>query len=183
MENNYEYGDIFWADLRPATGSEQNGARPVLILSNNVMNTNSTNIMVAPMTRESETLKKGPFNIEYKTSEIVLDNDGVAQLKLAGHLYANKDGAILVNQSRAISKKRILGKVGRVKSASSVLRDVRNSLVDVFALDSCDVCIVPFRKNGLNCIKCGKLHKKKCSKCSNISPISYKFCPCCGKGL
>ena len=31
-------GDIGWANLEPVQGSEQGGTRPVLIISNNLMN-------------------------------------------------------------------------------------------------------------------------------------------------
>lgn len=34
--------EIFWANLEPVKGSEQGGFRPVLIISNNLMNENAT---------------------------------------------------------------------------------------------------------------------------------------------
>lgn len=35
-------GHIFWANLEPVMGSEQGGTRPVLIISNNLMNENAS---------------------------------------------------------------------------------------------------------------------------------------------
>lgn len=43
-------GDIFYADLNPARGSEQGGRRPVLILQNNKGNQHSSTVIVAPVT-------------------------------------------------------------------------------------------------------------------------------------
>ena len=33
----YKRGDVFWADLSPVIGSEQDGVRPVVILQNSVV--------------------------------------------------------------------------------------------------------------------------------------------------
>jgi mRNA interferase MazF len=43
-------GDIYYADLDPAVGSEQGGVRPVLILQNNVGNRHSPTVIVAAIT-------------------------------------------------------------------------------------------------------------------------------------
>lgn len=32
----YKRGDVFWADLSPVIGSEQDGVRPVVILQNDI---------------------------------------------------------------------------------------------------------------------------------------------------
>ena len=34
----YKRGDVFWADLSPVIGSEQDGVRPVVILQNDIGN-------------------------------------------------------------------------------------------------------------------------------------------------
>ena len=41
---------MFWADLRPVVGSEQDGFRPVVILQNDVGNRYSPTVIVAPLT-------------------------------------------------------------------------------------------------------------------------------------
>lgn len=42
-------GDIFFADLSDAIGSEQSGCRPVLIVQNNKGNTYAPTVIVAPI--------------------------------------------------------------------------------------------------------------------------------------
>ena len=46
----YKRGNVFWADLRPVVGSEQDGFRPVVILQNDVGNRYSPTVIVAPLT-------------------------------------------------------------------------------------------------------------------------------------
>ena len=43
-------GNIYWADLNPARGSEQEGLRPVLVLSHNVFNERSGTVIAAALT-------------------------------------------------------------------------------------------------------------------------------------
>lgn len=45
-------GDIFFADLSPVKGSEQGGARPVLVIQNDIGNKFSTTVIVAPITSQ-----------------------------------------------------------------------------------------------------------------------------------
>lgn len=46
----YKRGDVFWADLSPVIGSEQDGVRPVVILQNDIGNKYSPTVIVAPLT-------------------------------------------------------------------------------------------------------------------------------------
>lgn len=45
-------GDVFWADLDPAVGSEQAGSRPVVILSKGVFNERSGTVIAAAVTSQ-----------------------------------------------------------------------------------------------------------------------------------
>lgn len=45
-------GDIVWADLRPATGHEQGGLRPVLVLSHDLFNERSGTVIAAAITSQ-----------------------------------------------------------------------------------------------------------------------------------
>ena len=45
-------GDIFWADLNPTRGHEQQGFRPVLILSHEVFNERSGTIIAVALTSQ-----------------------------------------------------------------------------------------------------------------------------------
>ena len=49
-------GDIYYANLNPFKGSEQGGTRPVLVLSNNIGNRESSVLIVAPITTELKKL-------------------------------------------------------------------------------------------------------------------------------
>ena len=46
-------GEIHWADLNPARGSEQAGRRPVLIVSHNVFNERSGTVIAMALTSQA----------------------------------------------------------------------------------------------------------------------------------
>ena len=53
MNTNDVYrGDIFYADLSPVVGSEQDGFRPVLIIQNDIGNHHSPTVIVAPISSQ-----------------------------------------------------------------------------------------------------------------------------------
>ena len=87
-------GDIYYADLRPAVGSEQGGVRPVLIIQNDVGNRHSPTVICAAITSR---LNKAnlPTHIELN----------------AGNYDMVKDSVILLEQLRTIDKKRLKDKV------------------------------------------------------------------------
>lgn len=66
-------GDIIVMDFDPQKGYEQNGRRPALVISNNILNQHSAMAMVCPITN---TNKKHPFHIELdertKTTGVIL---------------------------------------------------------------------------------------------------------------
>ena len=45
-------GDVFWAELEPATGREQSGRRPVVILSHDVFNERSGTVIAVALTSQ-----------------------------------------------------------------------------------------------------------------------------------
>jgi mRNA interferase MazF len=45
-------GQIFYADLSPARGSEQGGLRPVLVVSNDINNKHSPTVTICPITSQ-----------------------------------------------------------------------------------------------------------------------------------
>jgi mRNA interferase MazF len=56
-------GDIIWADLNPTKGHEQNGKRPVLILSHDVFNECSGTVIAVALTSQPQ--KAGfPLTVE-----------------------------------------------------------------------------------------------------------------------
>lgn len=52
MNNPIKRGQIFYADLSPARGSEQGGLRPVLIVSNDINNERSPTVTICPITSQ-----------------------------------------------------------------------------------------------------------------------------------
>ena len=68
-------GEIYWADLKPRSGSEQQGRRPVVILSHDGFNEAPTwkSIIVVPCTTSETQKRRGPT--------VVLLPEGTAGLK------------------------------------------------------------------------------------------------------
>lgn len=89
-------GDIFYADLSPAIGSEQGGIRPVLIVQNNVGNYHSPTVIVAVLTSKSK--KKLPTHISIPSGE--------------GNI--TMDSTVLLEQLRTIDKFRLQKYVGSI---------------------------------------------------------------------
>lgn len=115
MKRKINRGDIFYARLFGAIGSEQEGNRPVLIIQNDTGNRFSRTVIVAPITKKIEI--KQPTHVE---------------LKAFGDL--KYDSTILAEQIRTIDKIRIGRKIGRVSGtlmlqvdkAISIATGVRN---------------------------------------------------------
>ena len=87
-------GNIFLINFEPSFGSEQGKIRPALIIQNDFLNKFSPLTIVAPITSKIYS-KEYPTNvfIEKETSGL------------------NKDSTILLNQIRAMDKRRILKKL------------------------------------------------------------------------
>ena len=89
-------GDVFYADLNPAIGSEQGGIRPVLIIQNNAGNQFSPTVLIAPIT--SKVAKK--VNLP-------------THCKIEGE-FLELDSMVLLEQIRTIDKTRLGKHLGRV---------------------------------------------------------------------
>lgn len=90
-----ERGDIYYADLSPAVGSEQSGLRPVLIIQNDVGNKYSPTVIIAAITSQIQKAKL-PTHIELSHSRY--------------HLA--KDSVVLLEQIRTLDKLRLRERVG-----------------------------------------------------------------------
>lgn len=86
-------GEIYYATLSPAIGSEMSKRRPVLIVSNDVNNRAATTVTILPIT--SNVSRVYPF-------EILLEPDDSGLPKLS---------KVQAQQIRTISKQRINGDV------------------------------------------------------------------------
>ncbi len=92
-------GDIFDARLNPTEGSEQAGIRPVVIVSRDAINNNSSVIVVVPFTKAANIKRSYPNNVPIPKGEGGLTFDSV----------------LLGGQVRAISKSRLLRQRGTLK--------------------------------------------------------------------
>ncbi len=90
MIDKIKRGEIYMVDLDPVIGSEQGGIRPAVVLQNDVGNTHSPTIIIAPMTSK---LKNLPTHVNV---ENILDLTSQVQLE----------------QIRTIDKKRVFRYLG-----------------------------------------------------------------------
>jgi mRNA interferase MazF len=93
-------GDIFDARLNPTEGSEQAGIRPIVIVSRDAINKNSSVIVIVPMTKAENVKRDYPNNVKIA--------------KGAGGLTV--DTVLLGGQVRAISKSRLLRQRGSLSA-------------------------------------------------------------------
>lgn len=94
-------GDIVWANLMPTQGNEQQGKRPVLILSNDVFNSKSGTVIAVALTSQSQ---RAGFPLTYKLSNQNL----------------NKESWVKISQIRTLSVKRLGANIGRVTDSEIV---------------------------------------------------------------
>ncbi len=112
---NIKRGDIFYADLSPAIGSEQDGIRPVLIIQNDIGNKYSPTIIGIPITTR------------------------IKRTNLPTHvpIYASitgipKDSIILVEQIRTLDKSRLKTRIGRLDFAT--MEKVKSAIKKNFSI-------------------------------------------------
>lgn len=92
--------DIFDARLNPTEGSEQAGVRPVVVVSRDAINKNSSVIVVVPLTKAANIKRNYPNNVTIKKGEGGLTFESV----------------LLGGQVRAISKSRLLRQRGTLSA-------------------------------------------------------------------
>ncbi len=101
-------GDIFYADLGPVIGSEQDGIRPVLIIQNDIGNKYSPTVIALAITTKTKANIPTHIPIEKESSGL------------------KKDSIILVEQIRTIDKARLIEKVGHLDK--DIMEDVKRAL-------------------------------------------------------
>ena len=89
-------GDIFYADLSPVVGSEQDGIRPIVIIQNDVGNRFSPTIIGIAITSKEKV--KMPTHLEIDGTKYGLE----------------KDSVILAEQIRTLDKSILKEKVGKL---------------------------------------------------------------------
>ena len=123
MEQEFEIkkGDVFFATFEQFVGSEQKGARPVVVLQNDVQNKHSPTTIVAPFTK---VLKK----VKAPTHILIHKND-----------YLRYDSIILLEQTRVIDKSRLQKYIGSLNDFEMKLINI--ALVNVFDVNIIDYVI------------------------------------------
>lgn len=101
--------NIFWADLNPVIGSEQRARRPVLVISEEIINQALPIVTVLAIT----TWKEGR-NI-YPVEVLLSSNDSKLPM----------DSIVMAHQIRSISKERLTDKCGYI-SDEEVRDKIRN---------------------------------------------------------
>lgn len=91
-------GELWFSDLNPVRGSEQEGFRPVVIVSGNLMNTYLNTVICCPLTSKVKRYK----------GNVVLQPDSKNKLK--------KESEILTAHIRSISKERLHKKIGHISN-------------------------------------------------------------------
>jgi len=73
-------GEVYWADLAPRSGSEQQGRRPVIVVSDDELNQirNWKSIIVVPLTTSAIQLRRGPSSISLPKGAAGLRKECVA---------------------------------------------------------------------------------------------------------
>ncbi len=108
-------GAMFYADLDPTIGSEQQGCRPVVILQNDTGNKFSPTTIIAPITTKKD--------VELPTHVLIKQFDKI-----------RPNSIIMVEQIRVIDKKRLKGFI-------DVLNEKQLKEVDAAVLKVLDITI------------------------------------------
>lgn len=92
-------GEVWYADLNPAKGSEQAGLRPVVVLSGNLLNQHLAIVIVVPLTTKIKKYKGNPI---------------LKPTKMNG---LQNESEMLVFHIRSVSKDRLVRKTGNIESS------------------------------------------------------------------
>jgi len=101
-------GDIWLATLDPTVGSEIQKTRPVLVVSPDSMNEHLRTVIIVPLTSGSHP----------------------AGFRIPIH-FAAKDGLLLLDQTRAVDKRRLKKRMGT--ATDQTLQDALAGLQELFA--------------------------------------------------
>ena len=99
-------GAIHQCQLGENIGNEQGEHRPVLIVSNNTMNSTSGNVVIVPLTKSLKTKTvNGRIVPRYPTNYFLYTNN---------YSFLQHDSAVLANEVRSISKVRLGAHLGSI---------------------------------------------------------------------
>lgn len=96
MTVSIKRGDVFWVNFDPTVGAEAQKIRPALVVSNDINNTHSPIVSIAPIT--SNVTKIYSFEVEVPA-------------RTGGLKTRSK---VMVNQTRAVDKLRLIKRLGHL---------------------------------------------------------------------
>lgn len=103
--------DIVYVDFGKGIGDEKEGLRPCVVLSNNLINLYSKNVVVAPLTKiKNKTDKDG--NIHVLQSQVILDKEQYKKL-----LHTS---IIQLEDIRSVSKERMGHFISKIKNEDQI---------------------------------------------------------------
>lgn len=105
--------NIFWADLNPVIGSEQRGRRPVLVVSEEIINQALPVVTVLAITTLKESRNIYPVEVLLSSKDSNLPIDSI----------------VMAHQIRSISKERLTDKCGFISD-----EELRNRIRDTIKL-------------------------------------------------
>ena len=103
--------EIWYADLNPVRGSEQQGLRPVVIISGNMLNHYLKTVITCPLTTQIKGYK----------GNVVLKPNADNGLK--------QESEVLIFHIRSISKDRLIRKIGKITKEQ--LAELKQGLEDI----------------------------------------------------
>jgi len=103
--------EIWYADLNPVKGSEQQGFRPVVIISGNVLNKYLRTVIICPLTTKVK---------RYKGNIVLAPNDENGLSKIS---------EIQIFHIRSISKERLVKRIGKISTGQ--LNTLKQGLDDI----------------------------------------------------
>jgi mRNA interferase MazF len=112
-------GDVFLVNFDPTVGAEARKTRPAVVVSNDINNAHSPIVSIAPIT--SNVTRVYSFEVEVPA-------------KTGGLRTRSK---VMVNQTRAVDKARLLKKLGDLPT--EIMKDVSQALIlhyDLFETSS-----------------------------------------------
>jgi mRNA interferase MazF len=73
-------GDVYWAELKPRSGSEQQGTRPVVVVSHDAFNQTPSwrSVIVVPVSTSKAQAKRGPTALHLPKGSSGLKQESVA---------------------------------------------------------------------------------------------------------
>lgn len=167
LRGNIKRGEIYIAKLDPSLGAEKGKERRVLIVSNDIGNSNpkSPVTIVLPITGEvTEKRKRMPMFVPIDPDA----NNGLVIPSL-----------IDCNQIRVLDIDKRLGEYKGFVDRDT-LRKVNSSLETVLQLKTCSKCNTVLLPNKNHCVSCKHVLVYICTECHEKIDSEYRYCPHCG---